>query len=177
MVGDVTGQSLPPEVLVTREEPAFAGPAAAIGAGLDRLRAAHPVASDVTIVLACDLPRVEAAVLVLLTELGDRDLIGDGLIAVDSAHRLQPLLAAYRTRTLVSAIASQREAGALDGFSVFRLIRALELRELAVPDDAGADVDTWADAARWGIERPDAAPLSRMHSTETFVHSDAKERK
>lgn len=159
VVGDATGQTLSAEVLVTREEPAFGGPAAAIGAGVDCLLAAHPLPSDVTVVLACDLPNVAAALPLLLrrlrsTEARDGDTAGDGLIAVDSAHRLQPLLAAYRTQSLFDAVTLQREAGTLDGLSVFQLIRSLTLSELTIPDEAAGDVDTWADAARWGIERP-----------------------
>lgn len=161
VVGDTSAQELPAEVLVTREEPAFGGPAAAIGAGLDCLLTAHPAHSDVTVVLACDLPNVEAAVPLLLRELHSTDLASDGLIAVDSAHRRQPLLAAYRTRSLLAALTLQRETESLDGLSVFQLIRALTLRELALPDDAAGDVDTWADAARWGIERPPVGTRER----------------
>ena len=46
VVGDATAQELPAEVLVTREDPAFGGPAAAIGAGLDALRAADAIRAD-----------------------------------------------------------------------------------------------------------------------------------
>lgn len=165
VVGDATGQTLPAEVLVTREEPVFGGPAAAIGAGVDRLLAAHALPSDVTVVLACDLPNIAVALPLLLRELhstglADSETMGDGLIAVDSAHRLQPLLAAYRTRSLANAVTLQREAGCLDGLSVFQLIRTLTLSELAIPDEAAGDVDTWADVDRWGIERPPVGTAS-----------------
>jgi molybdopterin-guanine dinucleotide biosynthesis protein A len=160
VVGDVTAQSLPAEVLVTREEPAFAGPAAAIGAGLDRLGATGDEPAAVTVVLACDMPGVEAALPLLLDQAREAEVLQDGLIAVDSVGRLQPLLAAYRTEALVAAVAAQREGGTLEGLSVFQLIRPLELREITVPDEATADVDTWADAARWGIENPGIAITS-----------------
>lgn len=153
VVGDTAAQELPADVLVTREEPAFGGPAAAIGAGLDCLLATHPVYSDVTMVLACDLPNAEQAVQLLLRELSSEGLADDGLIAADETRHLQPLLAAYRTRSLLAAVALQRESGTLDGLSVFQLIRTLTLHELAMPDQATMDVDTWADAAQWGIER------------------------
>ncbi|MEO7122601.1 MAG: NTP transferase domain-containing protein [Lacisediminihabitans sp.] len=173
VVGDVTAQVLPPGVLVTREEPPFTGPAAAIGAGLDRLRLAYPEASEITVVLACDMPRVQAAVPLLLREVHHLAPSRDGLLATDSAHRLQPLLAAYRTRALLAAVTHQRTAGALEGLAVFQLIRSLQLDEVVVPDDATADVDTWADAAGWGIQHPEIsqAPISSLSS-----HS-AKEQK
>jgi molybdopterin-guanine dinucleotide biosynthesis protein A len=155
VVGDTAAQSLPANVLVTREKPAFGGPASAIGAGLDLLLAAHPVHSAVTVVLACDLPNVERAVQYLVRELRRTGITDDGLIAVDSAGRLQPLLAAYSTPALVTAIALQRETGTLDGLSVFHLIRALTLHQVKIPDEATADVDTWADAEQWGIKRTD----------------------
>ena len=172
VVGDVTAQSLPAGVLVTREKPAFAGPAAAIGAGLDRLGATGAEPAAVTVVLACDMPGVESALPLLLDRARSAEALQDGLIAVDSAGRLQPLLAAYRTEALVAAVASQRERGTLEGLSVFQLIRPLDLREIVVPDEATADVDTWADAARWGIENPDIETTSHSPTQTT-----AKEQK
>jgi molybdopterin-guanine dinucleotide biosynthesis protein A len=160
VVGDTTEQVLPLQVLVTREDPPFGGPAAGIGAGLASLAAADPIASDYTIVLACDMPNIEAAVPLFLADLADNDgpngnsTVGDGLIAVDSQHHLQPLAAAYRTRALLDAVALQQRAGSLSGLSVFQLIRELSLREITVPDTATSDVDTWADADAWGIEHP-----------------------
>ncbi|WP_349901791.1 NTP transferase domain-containing protein [Parafrigoribacterium humi] len=172
VVGDVTAQSLPAEVLVTREEPAFAGPAAAIGAGLKRLGATGTEPAAVTVVLACDMPGVGAALPLLLDRARETEALRDGLIAVDSAGRLQPLLAAYRTESLTAAVAAQRERGTLEGLSVFHLIRPLDLREIVVPDEASADVDTWADAARWGIENPAIETTSHSPTQTT-----AKEQK
>lgn len=162
VVGDATAQELPAEVLVTREDPAFGGPAAAIGAGLDALRAADEIHADAAhtdavyadfvIVLACDMPNIAAAIPVLLRELdGDTDS-DDGLIALDAQHRLQPLAAAYRTSSLLEAVALARDNGPLEGSSVFQLIRTLRLREIVMPDDATDDVDSWDDARRWEIE-------------------------
>lgn len=158
VVGDTTAQELPAEVLVTREDPAFAGPAAAIGAGLDALLAADVVQADFTMVLACDMPNIGAAIPVLLRELGLDDEAGDGIIALDAQHRLQSLAAVYRTGSLLKAVALARGNGPLDGSSVFQLIRTLRLREITMPEDATDDVDSWDDAARWGIEK-------------TFIHT------
>lgn len=170
VVGDITEQSLPPRLLVTREDPPFGGPAAGIGAGLARLAAADPIASDYTLVLACDMPNIGAAVPLLLSGLGSDDGAlddatdsenRDGLIATDSQHRLQPLAAAYRTMRLLDAVTRQQDSGSLSGLSVFQLIRGLGLREITVPDEATSDVDTWADADAWGIEAPSPARPER----------------
>src|SRR6478735_12710826 len=57
---------LPGGVLTCREEPPFAGPAAAIAAGLAALAAdhasRHAAAAPYTLVLACDMPRSAGAV-------------------------------------------------------------------------------------------------------------------
>ena len=164
VVGDTAEQALPVQILVTREDPPFGGPAAGIGAGLARLTAVDPIASDYTIVLACDMPNIGAAVPLLLSSLAKEDGLiddgptadtnGDGFIAVDSRHHLQPLAAAYRTTALLDAVARQQRVGSLSGLSVFQLIRGLSLSEITVPDEATSDVDTWADAEAWGIEHP-----------------------
>ncbi|HMT90563.1 MAG TPA: nucleotidyltransferase family protein [Dermatophilaceae bacterium] len=54
-----------PGVLVTQEEPRYAGPAAAVAAGLRALRDAA-VTSPWTVVLACDLPGVRDGIPLLL---------------------------------------------------------------------------------------------------------------
>lgn len=152
VVGEVTGSSLPPDVLVTREEPPYSGPAAGIAAGLTALESADPIPSDYTLVLACDMPGIDAAVAPLLGALPAQP--GDGVIAVDGGHRLQPLAAAYRTAQLAAAAESKRASGILDGLSAFRLIAGLALTEVTVPQGATDDVDTWADAERFGVARP-----------------------
>ena len=152
VVGDVSGLPLPPDVLVTREEPPYGGPAAGIAAGLTALASANPIPSDYTLVLACDMPGVDAAVAPVLRALVAQ--VGDGVIAADAGHRLQPLVAAYRTSQLTAAAEAKRAAGILDGLSTFQLIAGLVLTEVAVPQGATDDVDTWADAARIGVARP-----------------------
>ncbi|WP_120337566.1 molybdenum cofactor guanylyltransferase [Cryobacterium soli] len=149
---------LPASVLRTVERPRWAGPAAAIVAGLDMLTVdsddAGECASDWIVVLAADLVRADAAVAVLLTQLEhlctDR-AARDGLIAVDRDGRRQPLLAVYRREALHAAVAA---FGPADNLSVIGLIGPLDLVETSLPDEIGADVDTPADAARLGIEVP-----------------------
>ncbi len=154
VVGPIRPDALPDRILLAREHPAFAGPAAAIGAGLDALVAASAAGSDFTVVLACDMPRVDVAAAALLEALSTA-ADSDGVIAIDAALHRQPLAAIYRTRGLAAAIALQRTLGALDGLSTFALIDPLELRETLVPDHSTEDIDTWADAARFGLARTD----------------------
>lgn len=156
VVGPIQSDSLSEEILLAREDPPFAGPPAAIGAGLDALSATSATSSDFTVVLACDMPRINAAVVALLAELSTVP-DSDGVIAIDAAKHRQPLAAIYATPKLTAAITSQRALGTLDGLSMFALIGALDLHETLVPDHATEDIDTWADAARFGLARTDIA--------------------
>ncbi|HEY9425418.1 MAG TPA: NTP transferase domain-containing protein, partial [Microterricola sp.] len=144
-----------PAVIVTREHPPFAGPAAAVQAGLQALPSPS---APWTVVIAADLPRVTAAVAVLLHELraiGGVDAAGaelQGVIAVDGTSRRQPLLAVYRTSALLAAVHSHSsEKSGLVGLSMRQLLTGLRLHELTLSDALCADVDTPADAVRAGI--------------------------
>lgn len=145
--GVVVGGRAVPGMLHTREEPRWSGPVAALAAGLDRL----PPDSAIVALLAADLPHAAPALERLLqTRFAD-----DGLVAVDSSGRRQPLLALYRTARLRSAVAAlQEERGELAGASLRRLLAPLTLTEVVVPDDLCTDVDTAADAAGLGIALP-----------------------
>jgi molybdopterin-guanine dinucleotide biosynthesis protein A len=185
VVGDVTGSSLPPDVLVTREEPPYSGPAAGIAAGLSALGSADPIPSDYTLVLACDMPGIDAAVAPLLRAISSLSAIpslsaapspdaaptqpGDGAIVVDGRHRQQPLAAAYRTAQLAAAAEAKRAAGILVGLSAFQLIAGLALTDVTVPQGATDDVDTWADAERLGVARP-PENIQSMHNQPTQNH-------
>lgn len=143
VVGPAPHAPLPAGVLRTRESPLFAGPAAAIAAGLDALAASEPLPSAHILVIACDMPGIAPAVELLLANAAD----GDGTIGIDD-DRLQPLVALYNTSSLVAAVAQHDEQ--LAGLSMFRLIGELQLTELALPSRASDDIDTWADADRFG---------------------------
>ncbi|MET1015653.1 MAG: NTP transferase domain-containing protein [Leifsonia flava] len=152
---------LDPRVIVTRERPLYGGPAAALAAGLAALP--HPLAPMI-VVIAVDLPRIEEAVAALLSAVAVADADADvddgdgtarsldGVIGVDAAGFRQPLLAAYRSEALESAVRSH--ADPIDGSSLRRLIRDLRLREIALPDGVTADIDTPEDAAYHGIALP-----------------------
>jgi molybdopterin-guanine dinucleotide biosynthesis protein A len=151
VVGEAT--AVPAGVLVTREEPPFGGPAAAIAAGMLALAPD----SDFTLVLACDMPHSATAVRELLS--GAAALAGtDGVVAVDRDGHRQPLLGLYRTGPLAAAVRGLG-AGVRNG-SVRALLASLALVELPVPPGSTTDIDTWADAAGFGIAPPAATAAS-----------------
>lgn len=128
-------------VVAIREEPAFAGPVAAIAAGLRAL----PGDSDAILVLACDMPGIVSALPLLLS-----DFAGDGAIAVDRGRR-QPLATVIRPSALACALAGLPTV--VDA-SMRDMLAALDLTEVVVPDGATDDIDTWDDAARLGATAP-----------------------
>lgn len=155
LVGLREDRPAPPGVVLTREDPPFAGPVAAIVAGL----AAMPSTPEAdaapspawTLVLACDLVDPERAVSALLraaTAMGPATAVNpapDGTIAVDEDGRRQPLLALYRTSALRRAI---RDAGDPEGMSMRRLLAPLDLLEVPLPGALCADVDEPDDVSR-----------------------------
>lgn len=150
---------LPNGVLSCLEEPRFAGPAAAIAAGLGALaasRAGRPgaaAAPPFVLVLACDMPRAATAVSALREALagvpgGDRT---DGVMAVASDGRKQPLVGLYSTAALQRCASDAARRGSLENASVFALLARLDVREVSVPPGSTDDVDTWGDAAALGV--------------------------
>ncbi|QJU55059.1 NTP transferase domain-containing protein [Herbiconiux sp. KACC 21604] len=194
-------------LLRARETPPFGGPAAAIAAGLAALRRSpEPTPGRGTAVgpfvavIACDHPRVEHALPLVLAALRDRaeesidawmaqgeDPPPLALVAQNAriTHdestlrdqhqgRLQPLLAVYRRASLdrrVNALRRERPGG-LDGASVRQLIDGLALLPVRVPTADTADIDTWADAARFGAQPPTASDAARPE-VEPPTASDA----
>lgn len=132
VVGDDTVEG----ARTVRERPAFAGPAAAIAAGLDGLGDD----ADLVLVLACDMPRVAELIPPLLAA-GPR-----GGIAVDAGRR-QYLAFAAPPASLDAAIEG---VPSLVDAPVRLLVGALELPDVDVPAGSSDDIDTWDDAARFG---------------------------
>jgi molybdopterin-guanine dinucleotide biosynthesis protein A len=143
IVGEPGTAALSPTTIVTRESPVFGGPAAAIAAGL---AAATGEPAVWVVVLACDMPSVARAVPLLLDRVFD-GFNRDGVLAEDNGQQL--LLACYRRAALEVAIAAH--AGSIAGMSVRDLVRGLSTAAVPVPAGSSADVDTWADAAAYGI--------------------------
>lgn len=134
--------TVPEGVLLTREDPPFAGPAAGIAAGLRALDTLPR--APWTMTLACDMPRVARAVALLLAaaRAGPDDTAGYVCVPPDG-HR-QPLAALYRSDELRAAYAGRDPADR----SVFSFVRGLRLSDVPVPEDTTADVDTWDDVRR-----------------------------
>lgn len=158
--------TLPPGVLACREDPPFSGPAAAIAAGLSALarhaQDRHRAPAPYTLVLACDMPRVQTAVRALLAAAAEWPP-GDGLMAVSTDGRRQPLVGFYGTAVLQQHISDAARRGALLNASVFGLLARLDVREVGVPGGATDDVDTWDDAAALGVTGPPGVHSGDIH--------------
>lgn len=140
VVGPSGLAGLPAHAICVQEDPPFAGPAAALGAGIVRLGDA----ADRVVVLAADIPRAGEAIPVLLATL-DAHPRSDGVVARSSDGHRQPLLAVYRSSPLRASLAAHEPLA--DG-SVMRVIAGMRLVEADLPDDVLADVDTPADLRR-----------------------------
>lgn len=143
VVGDRSQAVSGERIVVVREVPPGGGPAAAIGAGLVEVEA------PMTVLLACDMPRVGEVVPVLLRALAMADASVQSVVARDG-DRTQYLAAAHRTASL-----RQRadELAPLAGRSVRQLYAELAVREVEVPAGVTQDIDTWGDAAHAGVTR------------------------
>jgi molybdopterin-guanine dinucleotide biosynthesis protein A len=131
----------------TEERPRWGGPASAIVAGLHNLRDSK---SEFVAVVASDLPHIVRAFAVLIDE-HDLGVDEDGLIATDSTGHRQPLMAMYRTASLRAAAAAVAPATDLPMRS---LIESLALRNVPLPSELCADIDTPEDAESLGISLP-----------------------
>lgn len=144
VVGDA---EVPDGVPHTREDPPYGGPVEALAAGMAHL-AEH---ADWTVVLAGDLPEAEAAVAQLLQV--EPTAEDDGVCLAGDDGRLQWLLGYYRTDALRARLADR---GHPPLTAMYRLLAPLRLRGVATAPGLTADIDTPADAGRWGIELPPA---------------------
>ncbi|MGO4590978.1 NTP transferase domain-containing protein [Paenarthrobacter sp. 2TAF44] len=154
------GGVLPDGVLSAREEPAFAGPAAAIAAGLAAFHH-NGEPAPWTLVLACDMPHAARGIEPLWEGLRAHPEV-EGAMAVSADGRQQPLLGIYSTRALEREVAA---ASGLTNSSVFRLLARLNLLAVTVPDGSTDDVDTWEDAAALGIHNEQEADMKSQEET------------
>lgn len=147
VVGDA---EVPQGVPHTREDPPYGGPVEALAAGMAYLGSlASPRCAPWVLVLASDLPEVEAAVTRLLAHPPqDED---DGVCLTGEDGRLQWLLGYYRTDALKARLADRGDPPLT---AMHRLVSPLRLRGLAAEPRLTADVDTPEDALRWGIDLP-----------------------
>lgn len=129
-----------------REDPPFSGPLSGIAAGLAGL----PVSVDLVVVVACDLPDLDAATLrALVAALRGSAGGGRAALTVDAAGHDQYLLAAWDRRALAARLDALERSGGLVGRPVRALYDDEEVLRLPVGDPA-RDVDTWADLAARG---------------------------
>ncbi|TVU66909.1 molybdenum cofactor guanylyltransferase [Paenarthrobacter nitroguajacolicus] len=156
-------EALPGEILRAREEPVFAGPAAAIAAGLAALKTSAS-SQAWTLVLACDMPHASGGVELLWAALASHPGV-EGAMAVSTDGRKQPLLGAYRTAALEREVAAASEGDGLTNSSVFRLLARLNLLDVDVPAGSTDDVDTWEDAAALGIDYELEADVKSQEET------------
>ncbi len=123
-------RALSRSVTWVREEPPGGGPLAAIAAGLGC------VTTDLVVVIAGDMPFAGTAAARLSDALVDDPSV-DAVAASDAAGRVNPLLAAYRSETLRSALPPD-PAGA----PARHVLRTLAHATLATVGDEALDVDT-----------------------------------
>jgi molybdopterin-guanine dinucleotide biosynthesis protein A len=142
----IVGEEGVDAVPAVREDPTFAGPVAAIAAGLRALAGD----ADAILVVACDMPNIDAALPVLLAGFGR-----GGAIAVDRGRR-QHLAIVVDPDALQAAI---DQLPTIVDASMRALLGTLDLVEVVVPEGSTDDIDTWDDAARFGATRP----IDRSH--------------
>ncbi len=143
VVGDRSPDETGDQATVLREQPPGGGPAAAIGAGLVE------VTAPVTVVLACDMPRIGEVVPILLRALETADASVQSVVARDG-ERTQYLASAHRTTALRDRAVA---LAPLAGRSVRLVYAELAVLEVAVPVGSTHDIDTWDDADRAGVTR------------------------
>ena len=147
LVGPPPTETPPRNVTLTREEPAGAGPVAAIEAGL-RL-----VETPIVAVLAVDMPWGGAVLPDLVRRLLATPADVDALIPRDADGRDQPLCAVYRTAGLADALARMESTA---GVSVRSVVALLAPSSVTVDDPSLlADIDTPDDlrVARRSVQR------------------------
>jgi molybdopterin-guanine dinucleotide biosynthesis protein A len=137
----LTSASARPGTTLTRERPAYSGPAAGIGAAIDELDRRR-VSTERVLILSCDLAHPAEAVDLLLRS---RSADDDGLALRDADGRLQWLCGLYRLRPITEAVARLRSSSSLDSARVGALLAGLSVRPVADPDAVGFDIDTPED--------------------------------
>ena len=131
-------------VVFVREEPPFAGPAAATAAGVAAL---DPTPIH-TLVIGCDMPAVLGAVRALVAAVVAHP--ESSFIGHDDAGRPQPLVSLLRTADLRSAIDQLGGVSGLVGMPMRSVIARVRPLPVPLPPGSCDDVDTPADAARLG---------------------------
>ncbi|MCO1339301.1 hypothetical protein BJH93_10415 [Kocuria polaris] len=161
-------------IMLTREEPVFAGPAAAMAAGLEALERVVPGAAGACFVLAVDyarpgqiIPILRRAAGAVGPRLGGRERPAAGpetagaWVPQDAFGRDQPLASVWDLAGLRRAVSGLRDEGRVANASVKQLLARVVVSRSTMAElpghvtaDLFADVDTWDDAAHAGITLP-----------------------
>lgn len=134
-----------PSTRWVREDPPFSGPAAAVVTALGSIGAD---AAEWTLLLACDLPRPEAAVAQLVAGIPALD----GARLADPDGRMQWLTGVYRTTALAEAALALPDGGRDQ--PVRALLAGLRVQMLPDQEASARDVDTWEDYEQLTKELP-----------------------
>lgn len=151
-------------VHLTREEPPYSGPSAAIAAGLHTLlsttlsttlstAATPPAPPDLVFTLASDMPELHSGIDALRrasAEHPDADAWIGSTPQPGAPPRLEYLFALHRTEALSRRV----RATATQDLSMRRLLHGLRLHPVPLPRTAATDVDTWEAAAELGLHHP-----------------------
>lgn len=146
-----TDVALPDGILRALEDPPLGGPVAGIAAGLERLARPAPAGqpaggpAPLTAVMTCDAPeswRVLPALAELMAAPGGHE----GAVVRHGDH-VQYLLGLYRTGALARAVAPGGRP--LRDTAVRHALGGLDVRVLAWPGAAAADLDTWEEIRAW----------------------------
>jgi molybdopterin-guanine dinucleotide biosynthesis protein A len=116
------------------------------------------------LLLAADLPFLDAATVHRLLDTLAEDPALDAAVLVDADGREQLLTAAYRTAPLRAALAA---IGSPDGARLRAVTARLRTRRLADTAAAAVDCDTWEDVER-ARDRADRA--DRAERAERAAH-------
>lgn len=147
-------------VLITREDPVYGGPAAAVAAGRRALDAGPGDPEDAaayTVVIAADMLEPGPLVAAVLDAAVNSPAAAGSTawVPVDGEGRLQPLGCVIGTSALRAAIADAAAvAGTLENASMMRLLATVQIERLKLKDLDFSDIDTPADVGRYGIDMP-----------------------
>ncbi|MDI9925134.1 NTP transferase domain-containing protein [Rhodococcus sp. IEGM 1341] len=150
-----TRTGVPDHVVQTRESPVGGGPVAALAAGLRSLDDCAEGTADLVVVIASDLPFLDAATVESLIGAVSRSQT-DAVFARDSAGRTQFLLGVWRHGALRSALAQ------LDSVEGAPMRTILPADHLVIAVSGVEDCDTPADllAARLAAQQPETLEVS-----------------
>lgn len=147
---------LPREVLITREDPPFTGPAAAVCAGVRHLEE-QSLRPDQLLLLSVDTLDPDQ----VLDWLAENASAHRALIPCDTQGRLQMLTSVVDAgwlRRRVLTLVPGEEAGR----PVRWLLEDMPAEHPVMPEGLGSDVDTAVDAQIHGVQLPDG-PSARPH--------------